>query len=102
MAGDDLLTGDHVIVDPHAQWNDGDMVVVVDEGSMLVKRLWREGESILLESSNPEHKPIVLKQGKEHLGGQTIQGKVIGVVLWHVKPGRRNNRTQADNKGRGQ
>lgn len=99
MAGDDLRTGDHVIVDPHAQWNDGDMVVVVDEGSMLVKRLWREGESILLESSNPEHKPIVLKQGREHLGGQTIQGKVIGVVLWHVKPGRRNNRTQADNKG---
>lgn len=98
MAGDDLRTGDHVIVDPHAQWNDGDMVVVADEGAMLVKRLWREGKSILLESSNPEHKPIVLEGGREHLGGQNIRGKVIGVILWHVKPGRRNNRANANKR----
>jgi SOS-response transcriptional repressor LexA len=91
MAGDDLRTGDHVIVDPDARWNDGDMVVVADEGAMLVKRLWREGASIILESSNPENEPITLEQGREHLGGQNIRGKVIGVVLWHVKPGRRNN-----------
>ena len=95
MAGDDLRTGDHVIVDPHAQWNDGDMVVVVDEGALLVKRLWHEGNDILLESSNPENAPIILEPGREHLGGQIIQGKVIGLVLWHVKPGRRNHRPQA-------
>ena len=96
MAGDDLRTGDHVIVDPHAQWNDGDMVVVADEGAMLVKRVWREDKSIILESSNPEYKPIVLEQGREHLGGQNIQGKVIGIILWHVKPRRRSNRTKVD------
>jgi SOS-response transcriptional repressor LexA len=95
MAGDDLRTGDHVIVDPHARWNDGDMVVVADEGALVVKRLWHDGDSILLESSNPEHAPIVLKRGREHLGGQSVRGKVIGVVLWHVKPGRRNQRTQS-------
>jgi len=95
MAGDDLRTGDHVIVDPHARWNDGDMVVVADEDALMVKRLWHEGNSILLESSNPENAPIILESGREHLGGQVIQGKVIGVVLWHVKPGRRNHRPQA-------
>jgi|tagenome__1003787_1003787.scaffolds.fasta_scaffold20819894_2 SOS-response transcriptional repressor LexA len=95
MAGDDLRTGDHVIIDPHAPWSDGDMVVVVNEGAMQVKRLWHQDESIVLESSNPEHKPIILKKGREHLGGQGIQGKVIGVVLWHVKPGRRNNPMEA-------
>jgi SOS-response transcriptional repressor LexA len=92
MAGDDLRTGDHVIVDPHARWSDGDMVVVADEGALLVKRLWREGNYILLESSNPENAPIRIEPGREHLGGQVIQGKVIGLVLWHVKPGRRNPR----------
>jgi SOS-response transcriptional repressor LexA len=97
MAGDDLRTGDHVIVDPGARWNDGDMVVVADEGALLVKRLWHEGNYILLESSNPENTPIILEPGREHLGGQVIQGKVIGVVLWHVKPGRRNHRPQASN-----
>jgi SOS-response transcriptional repressor LexA len=97
MAGDDLRTGDHVIVDPHAQWNDGDMVVVVDEGALLVKRLWHEGDYILLESSNPANAPIILEPGREHLGGQVIRGKVIGVVLWHVKPGRRNHRPQGGN-----
>jgi hypothetical protein len=51
-----------------------------------------------LESSNPEHKPIVLEEGREHLGGQNIQGKVIGVILWHVKPRRRNNRTNANKR----
>lgn len=95
MAGDDLRTGDHVIVDPNARWNDGDMVVVADEEALVVKRLWHDGDSILLESSNPEQASIVLTPGREHLGGQVVRGKVIGVVLWHVKPGRRNQRTQA-------
>jgi SOS-response transcriptional repressor LexA len=90
MTGDGLLTGDHLIVDPHAQWKDGDMVVVYDQGSVRVKRLWDEGAYIVLESSNSEHEPITLEKGKEHLSGPIIQGKVIGRVLWHVKPGRRN------------
>jgi SOS-response transcriptional repressor LexA len=92
MAGDDLLKGDHIIVDPHARWTDGDMVVVLSRGEATVKRLWHEDESIYLESSNPEYEPIILEPGSEHLGEHIIQGKVIGVVLWHVKPGRRNSR----------
>ena len=89
MTGDDLLTGDHLIVDPHARCKDGDMVVVYDRGAVRVKRLWDEGSDIILESSNSEHEPIRLEKGEEHLSGLIVQGKVIGRVLWHVKPGRR-------------
>jgi repressor LexA len=93
MSGDDLYTGDHLIVDPHARFSDGDMVVVLDRGAVRVKRLWDDGSHVILESSNSEYEPIRLEKGKEHLGDAIIQGKVIGRVLWHVNPGRRN--TQA-------
>jgi repressor LexA len=92
MSGDDLHTGDHLIVDPRARFSDGDMVVVLDRGAVRVKRLWDDGSHIVLESSNSEYEPIRLEKGTEHLGGPTIQGKVVGRVLWHVKPGRRNKR----------
>jgi SOS-response transcriptional repressor LexA len=90
MSGDDLHSGDHLIVDPHARFSDGDMVVVLDRGAVRVKRLWDDGSRIVLESSNSEYEPIRLEKGREHLSGPAIQGKVIGRVLWHVKPGRRN------------
>jgi SOS-response transcriptional repressor LexA len=90
MSGDDLHTGDHLIVDPQAPFRDGDMVVVLGRGAVRVKRLWNDGSHIVLESSNSGYEPIRLEKGKEHLDGPIIQGKVIGRVLWHVKPGRRN------------
>jgi SOS-response transcriptional repressor LexA len=90
MSGDDLHTGDHLIVDPNARCRDGDMVIVDDQGSPRVKRFWDDGSHIILESSNWEYEPIKLEKSKEQLAGPIIEGKVIGRVLWHVKPGRRN------------
>lgn len=90
MSGDDLHNGDHLIVDPNARFGDGDMVVVRDEESDRVKRFWDYGSHIVLESSNPEYEPITLEKGREQLGALRIRGKVIGRVLWHVSPGRRN------------
>ncbi len=89
MAGDGLHTGDHIVVDPHAPWDDGDMVVVLDEEAATVKRLFRQGSSIVLEPSNEDYEPTIIPPGREHLGGQIIQGKVIGLIRWHVEPGRR-------------
>jgi SOS-response transcriptional repressor LexA len=89
MAGEDgVLDGDYVIVDRRGSWKDGDMVVVLvggDEGAATVKRLWREGAYFRLESSNPAYKAEFLREEDE----PTIQGKVIGVVRWHIKEGRR-------------
>lgn len=92
MAGDNLRSGDHVVVDPDARWDDGDMVVVLDQGVSTVKRLFHEGTSFVLEPSNKDVKSTTLEPGWEHLGGQVIQGKVIGLVLWHVEPGHRSTR----------
>jgi repressor LexA len=99
MAGDGLRGGDHIIVDPHARWDDGDMVVVLDQGAATVKRLFRQGASILLEPSNKDHKAIILRPGREHVGGQIIQGKVIGLVLWHIDPGHGGNGGGSQERG---
>lgn len=96
MAGDGLRTGDHIVVDPGARWDDGDMVVVLDEGEATVKRLFRQGSSVVLEPSNEGFKPIILRPGREHLGGQVIQGKIVGLILWHVEPGRRRGNRNPD------
>jgi SOS-response transcriptional repressor LexA len=58
---------------------------IVDEGGAAVKRIWREGKSIRLESSNPLHEPKTFTKEDEAI----IQGKVIGVVRWHIKRARR-------------
>jgi SOS-response transcriptional repressor LexA len=86
MTGEDgVLDGDYIIVEPEADWADGDMVVVFirDDESAVVKRIWREGESIHLKSSNPAHETLVYPRDEV-----IVQGKVIGVTRWHVKKGR--------------
>jgi SOS-response transcriptional repressor LexA len=81
MAGDGVFDGDYVVVVPDPEPKDGEMVAVSVEGhgEPAVKRLWREGTSVRLESSNPAYPPIIVEQDAELI----IQGKVIGVV----KPG---------------
>jgi SOS-response transcriptional repressor LexA len=79
MIGDGLRDGDFVVVDPSVRERDGDIVVVVvghqDAAAALVKRLWHEGATIRLESSNPDYPPISL--GPED--DPQVAGKVTGV-----------------------
>jgi SOS-response transcriptional repressor LexA len=90
MAGEDgVLEGDYVVVDHGASWNNGDMVVVFVEGEgATLKRIWRDGRSIFLQPSNPAYKPITLRSGVE----LHYQGKVIGVIRWHIGTARRRRR----------
>lgn len=90
MEGDGLRNGDHVIVDPEARWDYGDMVVVYSDGGRTLKRIIRNGSSVELVASNKAYKRIVLQPGWEHLGGPRVEGKVVGLVLWHVEPGSRD------------
>jgi SOS-response transcriptional repressor LexA len=97
MRGEDgVLNGDYVIVDPDERWDDGDMVAVllgadeVEEGKAAVKRVWKEGDRYYLQSSNPDPQfaPIILeRRGEQEVAPQIY--KVIGVMRWHVKKGRR-------------
>lgn len=79
MTGDDLRDGDYVIVDPREEEEDGDIVVVLkgnqDDIEALVKRVWYEGRTIRLESSNPRYPPMTL--GPED--NPQIAGKVTGI-----------------------
>ncbi len=79
MTGDGLRDGDYVIVDPDEEEEDGDIVVVLrgnqDDVEALVKRVWYEGKTIRLESSNAQYPPITL--GPED--NPQIAGKVTGI-----------------------
>jgi SOS-response transcriptional repressor LexA len=87
MTGEDgVLPRDHIIVNPRAAWEDGDMVVVFikSDDSATVKRIWDEGDSIRLQSSNPAYRSRTYPKSEV-----IIQGKVIGVTRWHVEKGHR-------------
>lgn len=66
------------------------IVAIGNEGKATIKRIWGggkgEGKYILLQASNP-----IWGVEKHFLKDQVIsvQGKVIGVVRWDVKEGRR-------------
>ena len=90
MTGDGVLKGDYIIVDSHPAWREGDMVVVLHKNAATVKRVWREGSSIHLESSNPKYEPIILEEGDGQEDKPVIQGRVIGVVRWQIRQGHRN------------
>jgi SOS-response transcriptional repressor LexA len=93
MSGDNLHTGDDVMVDENARWHDGDMVAVRDGGVTRIKRIWNDASRVVLESSNPDVTPICLERGKEHLADVIVHGKVVTTICSHIQPGRRSNRS---------
>jgi repressor LexA len=81
MKGDGVLPSDYVVVVPDLRWRNGEMVVVLLDGEVTVKRVWREGTGIRLVSSNPDFPARTLKRADE----LQIRGKVIGLVRWDIK-----------------
>jgi repressor LexA len=92
MEGEDgVLPGDYVVVVPDENPKDGDMAVVIVEGEAYVKRLWHDGATICLESSNPAYHPITLGEND----GVIVRGRVIGVVRWNIRQAKRSRRWRA-------
>ena len=85
MQGDHIIRGDYVIIDRDVQGRDGEIVAVRIDGEATIKRLWREGDTIHLESSNPQYESIIVDHNNELF----LEGKVIGVVRNHIERGRR-------------
>lgn len=85
MLGDHILRGDYVIVDRDAQCRDGEIIAIRIDGEATIKRLWHQGDTIHLESSNPRYQPIIVDRDNELL----LEGKVIGVVRDNIERGRR-------------
>ena len=75
MIDSSIKDGDIVLVDPHAEIRDGDIVLASVSGlGQVVKRLrLTNGETAILESANPDFKPIVITDPES----LCIHGKVL-------------------------
>lgn len=85
MTGDGVLEDDYAVVTQQRAWDNGDMVAVFvpGEGAVL-KRIWRRDDgSIVLQPSNPDHRPLELDPGTE----PAVLGTVIGIVRWQIGQG---------------
>ncbi|MBI5167822.1 MAG: repressor LexA [candidate division NC10 bacterium] len=76
MIGAHILDGDYALVRRQPSAENGDIVVALIGEEATVKRLYREGEHVLLKPENPSMEPLVLREGDE---GLQVLGKVIGV-----------------------
>lgn len=77
MVGAGIFDGDLLVVDKSLQPQSGNIVIAVMDGELTVKRLIRQGETVILRPENPRFKDIELKDGQEL--------QVWGVVTSSVK-----------------
>ncbi len=76
MQDEAILDGDYVLVEKLKTAHNGDIVVaIVNKDDATLKRFYREGESIRLQPSNSNMKPIIVPAAAVE-----IQGRVIGVL----------------------
>ena len=76
MQDEHILDGDYVLVEKAKTARDGDIVVaLVEQTDATLKRFYHEGDSIRLQPSNANMKPIIVSAANVQ-----IQGRVIGVL----------------------
>ena len=78
MKGDRIMDGDTVLVDARATPKDGDIVLahIAGEGQVVKRLRIIDGEQMILESANPDFKPIVIDDPAQ----VAIQGVVTGLA----------------------
>jgi len=76
MVGDHIKDGDLALVQPQSLVDNGGISVVLIDDEATLKRVYREGDSLRLQSSNPNMNHIIVRRGE---GRVTIVGKVIGI-----------------------
>ncbi|MGM0600295.1 MAG: transcriptional repressor LexA [Candidatus Rifleibacteriota bacterium] len=76
MIDEAIKDGDLVIVEKCNSANNGDMVIAcIDNEEVTLKRIYREGNRVRLQPSNPTMQPIIIENKDV-----TIKGIVIGVL----------------------
>jgi repressor LexA len=76
MIGDHIKDGDLALVQRESLVDNGGISVVLIDDEATLKRVYREGDFLRLQPSNPNMKPIIVGMGE---GRVTIVGKVIGI-----------------------
>ncbi|MEK6590565.1 MAG: transcriptional repressor LexA [Nitrospinota bacterium] len=69
--------GDYVIVKPHKNPSNGEIIVVLLDDEATVKRFYKKGDVIILKPENPDLEPIKIKRGEKEVD---IIGKVISAI----------------------
>ena len=75
MVDDGILDGDLVIVSRRERADNGEMVVANVNGEVTLKRLYREGERVRLQSANSMMHPIYAAAREV-----SVQGVVVGLM----------------------
>ena len=74
MVEDGIFDGDYVVVERREAAEDGQLVVaLLPDGSVTLKKFYREKGRVRLQPANPEMKPIYAREVE-------IQGIVRGVI----------------------
>lgn len=78
IEGKNIEEGQYIVVQKDAEYEDGDVVLAIVDGSATVKNIKRDKDMVILypQSNNPIHKPIYLDINTNSL----INGKVIKVL----------------------
>ncbi len=76
MIGDHIQDGDLALVYPQAMVENGEIAVVLIGDEATLKRVYKEGDALRLQPSNPSMKAIIVRMGEERV---TVVGKVIGI-----------------------
>jgi repressor LexA len=77
MIGDGIFDGDYIFVKKQLTADDGEIVVAMIEGEATVKRLYREGDRVRFQPSNPRLAPFYVH--RDEFRETMILGLVIGV-----------------------
>jgi repressor LexA len=77
MIGDGIFDGDYIFVKKQLHADDGQIVVAMVENEATVKRIYREGDRVRLQPSNPRLQPIYVR--REDFRETQVLGVVIGV-----------------------
>jgi len=76
MIDEAIKDGDMVIIEKRSTANNGDMVIAcIENEEVTLKRIYREGNRVRLQPSNPVMPPIIIENQDV-----TIKGIVIGVL----------------------
>lgn len=81
MIGIGIYHGDHVIIRPDTECQEGDVVAVcvMDENSGTLKRWYTRDDEIMLVSENPVYSPIIYKRYQVKIQGLMV-GRLGGKV----------------------
>lgn len=79
MIGARIMDGDLLLIRRQDDVENGDIAAVLIDDDAVLKRVYKSGDTIILQSENPAYKPIILH--KNDMKNVRIIGKLKKVVL---------------------